>query len=531
MDSLRPTKHSTQPPPQPPRGVFRQPINLGYASPSSQTSTLPSTPTRRFLKLSPLILGLCFILISIGVTLFLFLKIVHVSHRLSFESSYTSSFFTEITDTARSLFSKSEQLKQTATGRINILLLGRAGEHYPGKNLTDTIILASIDMKTHRVALLSFPRDLYAPIGRSDTYTKINAIYQIGLDTQDGVALLRDTIETLTGEPVHYSVIVDFDGFEKIIDTIGGISVDVPRDIRDTRYPGKNYSYETFEIKKGWRKLDGATALKYVRERHDDPEGDFGRARRQQQVLQAVRDKVFSTGTLLNIFTLSHLLDVLGESIKTDITPSEIEGFLSLLRLLDTKNITTAIVDAWKPESILRVSHIPTPNGNAFILIPRTGNWKEVTALAQHIFTLDDLKKERARVENEHASLHIVATEHQKVLADTLRHFLTKELGFETTSLQISHLESAPKQSTLHNMTEGQKPYSHNALLSRFDFDQDARSLPESYSLMQYPTPQPDFILRIGEDLETSDLLGETGATPEANNDEVITPQKRTKKK
>ncbi len=445
---------------------------------------------------------------------------------LSFESRTDSSFFLEITDAAKTLFSKRAPLKQTDENRINILLLGRAGEHYPGKNLTDTIMLASIDTKTRQVALLSFPRDLYAPIGQSANHTKINAIYQIGLNTSDGVALLRETIEEISGEPVHYSIVADFDGFEKIIDTLGGVSVDVPRDLLDTRYPGKNYSYETFAITKGWQKLNGATALKYVRERHSDPEGDFGRAKRQQQVMQAVRDKVFSTGTFLNIFTLSRLLDTLGASIKTDITLDEMESFLALIRTLDTKNITTVVIDAWKRESLLRVSHIPTPNGNAFVLLPRTGNWKEIRTLAHHIFSLESLQQERERILEEQPSLLILSAPDQGDLTDTLRQFLTDELGFEEISVFIN-LEDTPKHSTISDATGGQKLYSKNAIISRFDLKQTSPSnlsRDHSYS-------RADFILTIGEDLAENAFIGETGTTPEEAAGEVIVPQEPPKKK
>jgi hypothetical protein len=116
---------------------------------------------------------------------------------------------------------------------------------------------------------------------------------------------MTDTVTEITGLPIHYFVILDFDGFEKIIDTVGGVRINAERDFLDTRYPGKNYGYETFQLSKGWHSLDGATALKYVRERHADPEGDFGRAKRQQETIRAVRDKVFSVPTFLNPVMIS----------------------------------------------------------------------------------------------------------------------------------------------------------------------------------------------------------------------------------
>ncbi len=529
MDSLRPTKRARDTSETPARNPHtRRALDLGHTESSlamPETAPAQRKHPHRNTPWKTLVLSAIFLVVvaASGSIFFLITKAAHIGQTLSFENERSISLFAELKGAAGTIFSERAALKET-DGRINILLLGRAGEHYPGKNLTDTIMLASIDTRTRRVALLSFPRDLYVPIGQGDTYTKINAIYQIGIDMRAGVGLLRETIETIAGVPIHYSVIVDFDGFEKAIDAIGGVSVDVPRDLYDARYPGKNYSYETFEIHKGWQKLDGTTALKYVRERHADPEGDFGRAKRQQQVMQAVRDKAFSTGTLLNILTLSRLLDALGESVKTDLSLEEMESFLSLIRTLDTKNITTAVIDAWKPESLLRVSHIPTPSGSAFILVPRTGNWKEITQTATHLFELDRLKKEQEQIKNESPSIHIITTPSQSNLAESLRRFLKDELGFSSVTTETSRLENAPERSTMRDTTDGMKLYSQNALLSRFDIEL------ETINPSVTSSQDTDFILTLGTDLEEGAFLGETGTAPEEIDTQVLPPQEPKKK-
>ena len=161
-----------------------------------------------------------------------------------------------------------KKLEGEDTGRINILLLGRAGERYPGKNLTDTVIIASIDTAARKAGFLSLPRDLFVPIPETGLSTKLNSLYQHGLSRGDGADAVVSSVEHITGIDIPYFVILDFDGFEKIIDDLGGIRIFSERDILDTRYPGKNYSYETFELSAGWHTLDGKTALKYARERH-----------------------------------------------------------------------------------------------------------------------------------------------------------------------------------------------------------------------------------------------------------------------
>lgn len=130
--------------------------------------------------------------------------------------------------------------------------MGAAGEHNPGKNLTDTIMVMSIDTKNKRMALLSLPRDLYVKIPDDGRMTKINNVYQYGLSSDQGIEPIKKTVSDITGLAMNYYLIVDFDAFTKIIDQIGGVNVTVERDILDTRYPGPNYSYQTFELSKSF---------------------------------------------------------------------------------------------------------------------------------------------------------------------------------------------------------------------------------------------------------------------------------------
>ena len=129
-------------------------------------------------------------------------------------------------------------LRGEADGRINILMLGIAGKNKPGQNLTDTIMVMSIDTKDKKIALLSIPRDLYVNVPGTNYSTKINSIYQYGLDQNKGSDLIKQTVEDVLDIPIHYSVILDFDGFTKIIDDLGGVNVVVERDMYDARYPG-----------------------------------------------------------------------------------------------------------------------------------------------------------------------------------------------------------------------------------------------------------------------------------------------------
>ena len=258
-----------------------------------------------------------------------------------------------------------EKLRGFSEGRINILLLGTAGKGKPGQNLTDTLMILSLNPQNSQVAFLSLPRDLYVPVPFLNFGTKINSVYQLGLnnagkDPRAAAEIILKTVEDVTSLKLDYYVILNFDGFEKIIDSLGGINIQNERDLYDSSYPGPNYSYETFELKKGLHHLDGQTALKYARERHADQEGDFGRAKRQQQIMEAAKNKFFSAQTILNVFSLNEIFNALGENIVTDIASEEIAGFLELAKNLDTRNATNVVFDAWKKYSLLKVYHVPT---------------------------------------------------------------------------------------------------------------------------------------------------------------------------
>ncbi len=415
-------------------------------------------------------------------------------------------------------------LKET-DGRINILLLGRAGTAYPGRNLTDTIMLLSIDTERKETGILSLPRDLYAPIPETNLYTKINSLYQYGLHTnkKNPFEPISKSVSIITGEPIHYVFSLDFDGFEKAIDTVGGVSLYNDRSLYDTRYPGKNYSYETFELSEGWHTLDGKTALKYVRERHGDPRGDFGRAKRQQDVLLSLREKLFSPALFANVFAIGNLIDALGDSVQTDIAPEEYRSFIELAKTIDTKNLSTLVIDAWRKESLLRASHIPTPSGNAFILVPRTGNWNEIRDTAKHLFDADDLQMRKEKILEEDASILVIGTKETKEEALRFTTFLKNEFAWPSVQfLSLGNISAAEDISTVIDLTGLKKPYSLDELLKKFPFEK-RDTLPFDSSLLPKKS-SPDIILIPGASFRSPhlyDLLPETDASEEAGNEET----------
>lgn len=399
---------------------------------------------------------------------------------------------------ARSLITPSTEvnLQGKEDGRINILLLGKAGKNYPGQNLTDTIMIASFDTHSGRASLLSLPRDLYVPIENSSSYTKINALYALGSD-KNPFDVVRPGIENITDLTLHYAVMVDYKAFISVINAIGGIHVMVERDIYDTRFPGPNYSYTTFELKKGFHKLDGETALKYVRERHSDPRGDFGRVERQQQTLKAVKNKIFSTGTYLNPIIISKLLSSLEDNVRTDITLQEIESFIELAKQTDLENMEMVVVDAWRAESLLRVLHVYLDNGQRMsALTPRTGNFEELRDTAENIFDKNLLEKRYEKIKNESASIVLVSYGNARV-AERVQQLLG-DLGFSRPVIYYEDaFQGAPEHSLVIDQTKLSTPFSLDELLRVLPATKsDAQQLLPS----RLDTEQYDLIVIIGED-------------------------------
>ncbi len=216
--------------------------------------------------------------------------------------------------------------------RINILLLGidqREGETGPWR--TDTMILATLDSQTKTAGMISIPRDLYVEIpGYGEN--RINTAHFFG-----GPTLAKQTVQYNLGVPVHYYAVLNFQGFERIIDILGGITIEVETPIKDDKYPDENYGYKTIYFPAGVQHMDGETALIYARTRHGG--SDFSRIRRQQQVLLATQRQAINLRLQL-IPKIPSLINTLGDALKTDLQPSDILALAPLasqVRLEDTK--------------------------------------------------------------------------------------------------------------------------------------------------------------------------------------------------
>jgi polyisoprenyl-teichoic acid--peptidoglycan teichoic acid transferase len=220
---------------------------------------------------------------------------------------------------------------QSSHNRTNVLLLGIGGGTHEGADLTDTIIVLSLDNVKHSTALISIPRDTW-----SDTLKdKVNSAYHYGELKQKGggMILAKVVAEDVIGMPIQYGLLIDFSGFKNMIDLLGGIDVAVSKTFTDNEYPipGKEQDtcpedptnrcvYKTIHFEAGIQHMSGERALEYVRSRHAEGEegSDFARSRRQQDILIALKDTIMNPTRWMTFHRLSVLPKAIDDAADTD---------------------------------------------------------------------------------------------------------------------------------------------------------------------------------------------------------------------
>ncbi|MGB9752365.1 MAG: LytR family transcriptional regulator [Roseiflexus castenholzii] len=235
---------------------------------------------------------------------------------------------------------------------FTVLLLGVDRRTDPDEGVrSDTLMLVRVDPQVRTVSMLSIPRDSVVPVPRLG-WAKINAAYGYGYanaatlygdsvePSAAGGALAAEAVEQFLGVTIDYIAQVDFRGFERLVDSVGGVLIDVPSPILDAEYPTENYGVERIYIPAGLQVLDGRTALIYARTRHGS--SDFERSKRQQQVLRALFDQVRNRGLLANTTLLPRWIEVLTQHVRTTLPVSDLRAMAELAALardLDSSRI------------------------------------------------------------------------------------------------------------------------------------------------------------------------------------------------
>lgn len=276
--------------------------------------------------------------------------------------------------------------------RIDILILGIRGltgnpkEENNGELLADSIILVSYDTKRNKASIVSIPRDLYAEIPGHGK-EKVNAAYAIGEDRNygygsKGLELSKALLSVISGVYIDYAIRVDFDGFKKIIDQLGGVTIhrDSPFEesrqwIRDGKDASAYWRLDqtgwTFYVPKGSNLLTAEDALYYARSRYSST--DFDRMARQQEVIAAMKAKALSLGVLANPVKIFQILDTIKDHVRTDMPISKIKELVELARKAKIQDYRHEVL-ASGDGGLLSEDSV----GGRFVLLPRGGDYAKI---------------------------------------------------------------------------------------------------------------------------------------------------------
>lgn len=300
----------------------------------------------------------------------------------------------------KGLVSASKSVLDQSEGRTNILVLGKGGDNHPGGQLTDTIQVIMINHADNRIAMVSLPRDLQIKTA-SGGINKLNSAYSSGYESEKdktkkaeaGAKAASDKVSDILGVDIHYYITVDFIGFKDLVDSLGGVTVDVEKDLYDPYYPKDSFTsdgsyvktdaYTTVSIKAGEQEMDGITALRYARSR--ETTSDFDRASRQQNLLYSIKEKALSLGVLANPQKVSNMLESIGNHIKMSFNLSELKELISFVNKMDKEKLITEVVDNNAKDGLL----ISTSEGG-YYLKPKAGNNSQIQTMVKNIFSADE---------------------------------------------------------------------------------------------------------------------------------------------
>ena len=418
---------------------------------------------RRFRKkitLKRTILSLVVILVVVGG--WLSGKVVYDLHKL-----FAGNIF--------SIFSTTK-LKGEDSGRVNILLAGNSADDpgHDGANLTDSIMIVSIDTKNNTAFLLSIPRDLWVQTDNNG-YQKINDAYVDGQTNgfsasgypNGGMGELEQIVSQKFGIPIDYYALINYAAIKEAVDAVGGITVNIqspdPRGIYD---PDRDYVAHTVlaDYTNGEHTLNGEQALDLARARGDAygsygfEESDFARTQYQREMLIALKQKADSAGVLANPAKLSSLADAIGNNVTTDFSLSQVH------RLYDiTNNIKGSAIQSLSLNSAngmdLLASYRSDSGESALIPALGVNNYSAIQEfVAQQISTNPVVKEDASIVVLNGTETYGLATSvKNKLVADN---FSTPQIGNATTTSQVT--------TSIIDNSAGKKPATRAALIKLF---------------------------------------------------------------
>lgn len=389
------------------------------------------------------------------------------------------------------------QLKGEGDGRVNVLLLGIGGPGHDGPDLTDTVLLASIDPINNSAVLLSIPRDLCVkkPCGPNE---KLNAVYALAKQNskardlngqiQDSLNTLDRTLVHILGIPIHYHAVVDFAAFQQSVDAVGGVDVNVPETLYDPTIAWENH-YNSVIASKGQQHMDGHKALLYAKSR--ETSSDFARGERQRRILVALKQKIFTVGTFANPVHISSLLDSLGGNIYTDFSLGDINRLYQIIGQIPVANIIS--LDMVTPPHDLLITG--SYDGSTSIVQPKAGllDYTDIQSYVRNTLRDGFIAKENSAVAVYNAtSSPGLATASARTL---------KSYGYRVTTVDNAPNVTNPSKTIVVDLSKGAGKYTRHYLEERFGVTART-SVPSEFGIS--PPAGTGFVIILGTDATAS---------------------------
>lgn len=387
-------------------------------------------------------------------------------------------------DAITAVFSdKITPLKTDKNGRTNILLMGTSGydmggSNHDGAQLTDSIMVISLDQEQKDAALLSLPRDL--KVGYTCTATgKINEVYWCanmeGTDEDGGARALMNEVQSVLGIDLQYYAHMDWGALVQIVDAIGGVTVTLDEDIAD-------YWTNTFINAGVPTTLNGEEALGLARARHGTENGDFSRGASQQKLLFAIKDKIIEKG--LGVTETINLINVLGDNLRMNFSIDELKTVATLLQDFPAENIRQVSLTDTSEGNLMTTANI----GGISYVVPSAGVgvYSYIQDYVKKMFSSDPMIREDAviLVLNGSGTPGVASTEQKKLEQD----------GFTVGTIGDAPAGNFPNTYYLYDLS-GKNPKTKSALQERYSVDAfGPDALPRGIYADSY-----DFVLIIGE--------------------------------
>lgn len=411
---------------------------------------------------------------------------------------------------AHALFSNAK-LKGEDKGRVNILLAGDSADdpNHGGAELTDSIMILSIDTQHHTGFMLSIPRDLWISIP-GWSHQKINAANDVTNFNQagypkGGMGQLEQIIQTDLGIPINYYTLVNYTALKDVVNTLGGVSVNIqssdPRGLYDPNISKADSG--PLLLKNGLQTLDGQTALNLARARGDPtydgrveygfPNSDFDRTQHQRQLIVAIEQRASSAGVVANPLKVSRLFSAIGNNIATDFTVPEVLRAAQLTKGLDISRLQSLSLSSTGSSPLLR--NYMTPGGQ-LALIPSAGidNFGQIQQYYAQLTSSNPIVKESPTSVVLNAS-DVVGLAHKDQA-------LLQSKGFNV--LGIADASSIYPKTMIIDTTNGQKPQSKQALGQLFPASTIVTSVSGSPEAAEARGYTADFIVILGQDQKVS---------------------------